>query len=142
MENLRFKALEKLFDRQPVRFVGTDKKVSEYFGELTFGKEAMRDYLTPATYQRLVNSIDKGDPIDREIADEVAAALKTWALSKGVTHYTHWFHPLTGATAEKHDAFIVPVGYGRAIEVFKGDELIQQEPDASSFPSGGIRSTF
>lgn len=142
MENLRFKALEILFDRQPVRFVGTEKKVSEYFGELTFGKEAMRDYLTPATYQRLVNSIDKGDPIDREIADEVAAALKTWALSKGVTHYTHWFHPLTGATAEKHDAFIVPVGYGRAIEVFKGDELIQQEPDASSFPSGGIRSTF
>lgn len=142
MENLRFKALEKLFDRQPVRFSGTDKKVSEYFGELTFGKEAMRDYLTPATYQRLINSIDKGDPIDREIADEVAAALKTWALSKGVTHYTHWFHPLTGATAEKHDAFIVPVGYGRAIEVFKGDELTQQEPDASSFPSGGIRSTF
>ncbi len=142
MENLRFKALEKLFDRQPVRFSGPDKKVSEYFGELTFGKEAMRDYLTPATYQRLINSIDKGDPIDREIADEVAAALKTWALSKGVTHYTHWFHPLTGATAEKHDAFIVPVGYGKAIEVFKGDELTQQEPDASSFPSGGIRSTF
>lgn len=142
MENLRMKALEKLFDRQPVHFSGPGKKVSEYFGELTFGKEAMRDYLTPATYQRLINSIDKGDPIDREIADEVAAALKTWALSKGVTHYTHWFHPLTGATAEKHDAFIVPVGYGRAIEVFKGDELIQQEPDASSFPSGGIRSTF
>ncbi|MGC8866259.1 MAG: glutamine synthetase III [Bacteroidales bacterium] len=142
MENLRMKALEKLFDRQPVHFSGPGKKVSEYFGELTFGKEAMRDYLTPATYQRLINSIDKGDPIDREIADEVAAALKTWALSKGVTHYTHWFHPLTGATAEKHDAFIVPVGYGRAIEVFKGNELIQQEPDASSFPSGGIRSTF
>jgi glutamine synthetase len=142
MENLRSKALEKLFDRQPKKFESPVNKVSDYYGEMTFGKEAMREFLTQEAYKELINSIEKGDPINREIADQVAASLKAWAISKGATHYTHWFHPLTGATAEKHDAFIVPAGYGKAIEVFKGDELIQQEPDASSFPSGGIRSTF
>jgi glutamine synthetase len=142
MENLRLKALEKLLERQPKHFHLPSKKVSEYYGELTFGKEAMRNYLTEDVYKKLINNIEMGDAIDREIADQVASALKAWAISKGVTHFSHWFHPLTGATAEKHDAFIVPTGYGKAIEVFKGEELVQQEPDASSFPSGGIRSTF
>ena len=117
MENLRIKALEKLFDRQARKAETPNKKVSEYYGEMTFGKEAMREFLTQEAYKELINSIEKGDPINREIADQVAASLKAWAISKGATHYTHWFHPLTGATAEKHDAFIVPSGYGKAIEV-------------------------
>jgi len=102
----------------------------------------MREYLTEEAFDVVQNSIQKGARIERKIADQIASAIKAWAIGKGATHYTHWFHPLTGATAEKHDAFMQPIGQGKAIEEFQGDSLIQQEPDASSFPSGGIRTTF
>jgi len=142
MDNIRFKALELAMTRKevPVQFPG--KKASEYFGELTFNRVAMREYLTEEAYRQVMNSIEKGEKIDRKIADQVAAGIKSWAINKGATHYTHWFLPLTGSTAEKHDAFVDPVEGGIGIEKFRGSELTQQEPDASSFPSGGIRSTF
>ena len=142
MQNLRFKALEMAMTRKQHAAESPDLKASEYFGELTFNKAAMREYLTEEAYKQVLNSIDKGEKIDRKIADQVAAGIKAWAISKGATHYTHWFLPLTGATAEKHDAFVDPVEGGQGIEKFRGNELTQQEPDASSFPSGGIRSTF
>ena len=128
--------------RQSRDVIFPDKKASEYFGELTFNKSAMREYLTEEAFQQVVNAIDQGEKINRRIADQVAAGLKAWAISKGATHYTHWFLPLTGSTAEKHDAFVDPIEGGQGIENFRGSELTQQEPDASSFPSGGIRSTF
>ena len=102
----------------------------------------MQEFLTREAYQKLIDVIEKGETIERKVADQIAAGMKSWAMSKGATHYTHWFHPLTGTTAEKHDAFIIPVEGGKAIENFQGEQLIQQEPDASSFPSGGIRNTF
>ena len=142
MENLRFKAIEITMDRSNVEIVFPSRKASEYFGELTFNRAAMREYLTEEAYMQVMNAIEKGEKIDRKISDQVAAGIKAWAINKGATHYTHWFLPLTGATAEKHDAFIDPLDGGRGIEKFRGDELSQQEPDASSFPSGGIRSTF
>ena len=142
MPNIRFKALEISMTRgqKEVRF--PDGKASSYFGELTFNRAAMREYLTEEAYQQVMNAIEKGEKINRRIADQVAAGIKAWAISKGATHYTHWFLPLTGSTAEKHDAFVDPVEGGQGIEKFRGSELSQQEPDASSFPSGGIRSTF
>ncbi|MDP4281439.1 MAG: glutamine synthetase III [Bacteroidota bacterium] len=142
MENIRFKALHMAMAR-PEREVHFPKeKASEYFGELTFNKSAMREYLTTEAFNQVMNSIEKGEKIDRKIADQVAAGLKAWAIKNGATHYTHWFLPLTGLTAEKHDAFVDPIEGGIGIENFRGSELTQQEPDASSFPSGGIRSTF
>ena len=142
MDNLRFRALETAMKRhsREVEFPG--KKASEYFGELTFNQSAMREYLTEEAFQQVVNAIEQGEKINRRIADQVAAGLKAWAITKGATHYTHWFLPLTGSTAEKHDAFVDPIEGGAGIENFRGSELTQQEPDASSFPSGGIRSTF
>ncbi|MBO9640383.1 glutamine synthetase III family protein [Siphonobacter aquaeclarae] len=139
----RFKALELAQSRQLTPVKTPSEKVTEYYGSLTFNEEAMRSLLSPDTFNKISKSIKEGHKIDRETADEVAAAMKSWAVSKGATHYTHWFQPLTGTTAEKHDAFfdIVP-GSGKAIEKFKGSALVQQEPDASSFPNGGIRSTF
>jgi glutamine synthetase len=142
MDNLRFRALELAITRKHPVVNFPDQKASDYFGELTFNKAAMREYLTEEAYTQVMNSIVKGEKIDRKIADQVAAGIKAWAISKGATHYTHWFLPLTGATAEKHDAFVDPVEGGQGIEKFRGSELTQQEPDASSFPSGGIRSTF
>ena len=142
MDNLRFKSLAMAMNRQPQDVTYSRLKASEYFGELTFNRSAMREYLTEEAYTQVMNSIEKGEKIDRRIADQVAAGIKSWAINKGATHYTHWFLPLTGATAEKHDAFIDPVEGGKGIEKFRGNELSQQEPDASSFPSGGIRSTF
>ncbi|MFZ4523374.1 MAG: glutamine synthetase III [Bacteroidales bacterium] len=142
MDNLRYRALGIAMTRKQHVFDFPLMKASEYFGELTFNKAAMREYLTEEAYNQVMNSIDKGEKIDRKIADQVAAGIKAWAISKGATHYTHWFLPLTGATAEKHDAFVDPVEGGNGIEKFRGNELTQQEPDASSFPSGGIRSTF
>ncbi len=142
MSNIRFIALEATLNRKRSEFKLPERKVSEYFGEMTFNREAMQEYLTREAYQKLINTIEKGETIERKIADQIAAGIKSWAISKGATHYTHWFHPLTGSSAEKHDAFIIPVEGGRAIENFQGNELIQQEPDASSFPSGGIRNTF
>ncbi len=141
MSNIRFKALELAISR-PKRSIETTGKVSDYFGENTFNQAVMRQYLSKEAFQQLQNVITKGEKIDRRIADQVATAIKSWAISKGATHYTHWFHPLTGATAEKHDSFLSPTSDGRAIEHFGAGELIQQEPDASSFPSGGIRNTF
>lgn len=142
MTNFRFKALEITLSRKRKSFDLPTEKVSSYFGDLTFNRDAMREFLTREAYQKLIDVIEKSETIDRKIADQIAAGIKSWAISKGATHYTHWFHPLTGATAEKHDSFIIPVEGGKAIENFQGNELIQQEPDASSFPSGGIRNTF
>lgn len=139
---LRFSALEKVSERKPIKTQIPVGKISDYFGELTFNDAAMREYLTVEAYRKVKNAIEKGEKIDRRVADQVAASMKAWAIGKCATHYTHWFHPLSGTTAEKHDAFINPVDGGRAIENFRGNELIQQEPDASSFPSGGIRNTF
>ena len=118
------------------------KKLSELYCENVFSESTMREYLTKEAYQSILDAIKYGKKITREIADQVAVAMKEWAMSKGATHYTHWFQPLTGETAEKHDSFFNPIGEGRAIERFSGSLLIQQEPDASSFPNGGIRNTF
>jgi glutamine synthetase len=142
MPNLRFIALEQTLHRPVDKVNYPSKKVSDYFGSMVFNQTAMREHLTEETYDILQKAIREGERIDRKVADQIASAMKAWALSKGVTHYTHWFHPLTGATAEKHDAFINPLEGVRAVEEFQGDSLIQQEPDASSFPSGGIRNTF
>ena len=118
-----------------------DEAVS-FYGENVFNLKTMKKHLSPPTYKSLVSTILEGKTLDSVIAGEVAAAMKKWALSKGATHFTHWFQPLTGTTAEKHEAFIVPDGEGGAIYQFSGKELIQGEPDASSFPSGGLRATF
>ena len=141
MSTLRFKAVERLTSTSYKEYK-VEKKLSEYFCENVFTLEKMRAYLTKAAFSQMKEAIEKGKKIDRSIADQIAVAMKDWALSKGVTHYTHWFQPLTGATAEKHDSFFTPVEDGRGIERFNGGMLIQQEPDASSFPNGGIRNTF
>jgi glutamine synthetase len=142
MPNFRFTALEKTLYTPAVKVDYPSKKASEYYGSMVFNQAIMREYLTTEAYEVLQNAILKGSRIERKVTDQIASAMKAWALNKGVTHYTHWFHPLTGATAEKHDSFISPIEEGRAIEEFQGNSLIQQEPDASSFPSGGIRNTF
>ncbi|MBJ2174730.1 glutamine synthetase III [Aureibaculum sp. A20] len=141
MAVLRFHALKEALDRKPVE-VDESIKRSELFGENVFNESTMRQYLTKEAYQGVMSAIQHGTKIDRKIADQVASSMKDWALSKGVTHYTHWFQPLTGGTAEKHDAFFETIGNGLAVEKFGGSELVQQEPDASSFPNGGIRNTF
>ena len=142
MSTLRFKALETAFSRQPVKVYPPSGRVSDYYGSQVFNKKAMKEYLSKEAFNSVMDSIENGSSINREMAEQIAAGLKSWALSKNATHYTHWFQPLTGATAEKHDSFFEPVDDGGAIEKFSGEALIQQEPDASSFPSGGIRSTF
>ncbi len=141
MTTFRFHVLKDVLNRTPVKFSETEKR-SEIFGINVFGEKTMRQYLTKEAYLGVTSAIKYGTKIDRKIADQVAALMKEWAMSKGVTHYTHWFQPLTGGTAEKHDAFFETIGDGLAIEKFGGNELVQQEPDASSFPSGGIRNTF
>ena len=142
MANFRFSALKKTLDRPVIKINYPTTKASEYFGSMTFNQTVMKEFLTEEAYDGVISAMEKGIRIDRKITDQVASAMKAWALNKGVTHYTHWFHPLTGTNAEKHDAFISPIEEGRALEEFQGNSLIQQEPDASSFPSGGIRSTF
>ncbi|KPH11605.1 glutamine synthetase III [Chryseobacterium sp. ERMR1:04] len=144
MSTLRFKALETLpfKDFRKDNSVEIPAKLSELFCENVFSENTMREYLTKEAFQSIMDAIKKGSKIQRLIADQVAVAMKDWAMSKGVTHYTHWFQPLTGTTAEKHDSFFTPIEGGRAIERFSGNLLIQQEPDASSFPNGGIRNTF
>jgi glutamine synthetase len=142
MSSLRFKALEEAFSRQPVNVELPSNKVSDYFGQNVFDLETMKKYLPEGAFKLLQQTISNGTAIDRNTADEVAVAMKTWAMEKNVTHYTHWFQPLTGATAEKHDVFLDNMDGGKAIEKFSGGQLAQQEPDASSFPSGGIRNTF
>ena len=118
------------------------RQVIDFFGEKVFSIKTMQNYLSEVTYKSLLSTIREGSSLDPGIADEVAEAMKTWAIEKGATHFTHWFQPLTGATAEKHDSFIMPDREGGAIYQFLGKELIKGEPDASSFPSGGLRATF
>ena len=141
MSTLRFHALKQSLDRLPIPITG-EVKQSDIFGANVFGFKTMRQFLTKEAFSSLMRAIDKGDKINRSIADQIASSMKDWAMAKGVTHYTHWFQPLTGATAEKHDAFFETVGNGEALERFEGNQLVQQEPDASSFPNGGIRNTF
>ncbi len=142
MSNLRFKSLAITLTRQPVKADVPKEKISDYFGINTFNNISMLEFLTEEAYKKVKNSVEKGEKIDRDVSDQIASSLKSWAMGKGATHYTHWFQPLTGETAEKHDAFINPREHGITIEQLKGQQLIQQEPDASSFPHGGIRNTF
>ncbi|HLF33246.1 MAG TPA: glutamine synthetase III [Cyclobacteriaceae bacterium] len=139
MAYLRFSAIEKFASKKPLEITLPSNKISDYFAINAFDLGKMQEMLSPDVFQKVKYYIDKGKQIDAITADAVAAAVKTWAISKGITHYTHWFQPLTGATAEKHDSFF---DGNEKIEKFKGSALVQQEPDASSFPSGGIRSTF
>ena len=142
MANLRFKAVDVAQSRITPEVTAPSSKVSDYYGCNVFGLEAMRQNLSGESFKKVSQAIKTGSKIDEDAADAVAAAMKTWAMSKGATHYTHWFQPLTGSTAEKHDAFFDVQPDGSVMEKFKGSALVQQEPDASSFPSGGIRSTF
>lgn len=142
MADLRFSALREVLTRKPVEIIYPSQKVSSYFGENVFDLPKMEVYLPRDTYYAVKNAIDRGSVISRDVADKVAAGMKAWAMEKGVTHYTHWFHPLTDTTAEKHDAFIERNDNGGLVESFSGALLVQQEPDASSFPNGGIRNTF
>lgn len=141
MSKLRFHAIKETLNRKPLKIDETGRR-SALFGANVFNQHAMRQSLTKDAYESVSDAIDNGSKINRAIADQIASAMKDWALSKGVTHYTHWFQPLTGATAEKHDAFFETIENGLAVEKFGGGQLVQQEPDASSFPNGGIRNTF
>ncbi|NEN22860.1 glutamine synthetase type III [Cryomorpha ignava] len=142
MASFRFKALEDVLDRKPIHVETPSVKISDYFSKRVFVMDKMREYLADDALQSVNESMNTGKRIPRAVADQVASAMKDWAISMGATHYTHWFQPLTGSTAEKHDSFFTPLGGGKAIEKFAGANLTQQEPDASSFPSGGIRNTF
>ena len=142
MANLRFQVVEEAFSKKPLEVMAPVERPSEYYGKYVFTRAKMYKYLQRSVYDKLVDVIDNGAPLDRSIADAVAKGMKQWADENGVTHYTHWFQPLTEGTAEKHDAFIEHDGKGGMIEEFSGKLLVQQEPDASSFPSGGIRATF
>ena len=142
MSTLRFRVVETAFTKKAVDVAVPDERPSEYFGKYVFNRAKMFKYLPEKTSRKLVDAIDNGTPLDREIADSVAEGMKKWAIEMGATHYTHWFHPLTEGTAEKHDAFVEHDGKGGVVEEFSGKLLIQQEPDASSFPNGGIRNTF
>ena len=142
MAQLRFSALNEVLNRVPVSFTRPEGDISDCFAADVFDLSKMEKYLPYEAYSSVKHAIVEGTTISRQIADQVATGLKAWAIEKGVTHYTHWFHPLTDATAEKHDAFIESGENGRLLESFSGNLLVQQEPDASSFPSGGIRNTF
>ena len=142
MSKLRFRVVEKAFHKKPVEVVPPSERPSEYFGKYVFNREKMFKYLPSKVYAKLTDVIDNGAALDRSIADEVAAGMKKWAIELGVTHYTHWFQPLTEGTAEKHDAFVEHDGKGGMLEEFSGKLLVQQEADGSSFPNGGVRNTF
>ncbi len=142
MSNRRFTALQEALQHVPLNTEEIPSKVSDFYGVNVFSDRAMREYLPDDVYKSISDNIDKSEKIDKKIADQVASAMRAWAISKGATHYTHWFQPLTGATAEKHDAFFTPTSDNRSIEQFGGGQLVQQEPDASSLPSGGLRNTF
>lgn len=141
MSTLRFQALKETLNRKPVLIEETDRR-SELFGKNVFNETVMRQFLTKEAYQNVMAANTSGLKISRVVADHISTGMKEWAITKGATHYTHWFQPLTGSTAEKHDAFFETIGDGLAIEKFGGNQLVQQEPDASSFPHGGIRNTF
>ena len=142
MSQLRFRVVEEAFKKKAATVDVPSGRPSDYFGKYVFNREKMFKYLPSAIYAKLVDAIDNGAALDRSIADCVAAGMKKWATELGATHYTHWFQPLTEGTAEKHDAFVEHDGKGGMIEEFSGKLLVQQEPDASSFPNGGIRNTF
>ena len=141
MSTLRFYAIKKTLDRKPVHIEEKQRR-SEIFGANVFNEATMRQFLTKEAYDSVMSAMQNGTKIDRSVADHISTGMKEWAISKGATHYTHWFQPLTGSTAEKHDAFFETIGNGLAIEKFGGTQLVQQESDASSFPNGGIRNTF
>ena len=142
MSNLRTKSVEEASARKAVKVELPKERVEAYYGKQVFNRQRMFEYLPKDTYESLVDAIDNRKTLSRELADSVAEGMKRWALDNGARHYTHWFHPLTGSTAEKHDAFIEHDGKGGVVEKFSGKLLVQQEPDASSFPNGGIRNTF
>ncbi|NBG66587.1 glutamine synthetase III family protein [Acidiluteibacter ferrifornacis] len=142
MSTVRFKALEAVMSRAPKEVNYPSAKVSDYYGVHVFDKDAMSQYMPKDIYKAVVEAIDKGTRVERKITDLVASSMKSWAMEKGCTHYTHWFQPLTGTTAEKHDAFFEPICDNNVVERFDGNQLVQQEPDASSLPNGGIRNTF
>ena len=141
MTTVRFKAIDEASSRNVIN-KDTDLKTSEYYGINVFNRARMQEYLSKEAFESILLATEKGKKIDRRIANQIALGMKAWAVNMGATHYTHWFHPLNGATAEKHDAFFEPAGNSGVIESFSGTLLVQQEPDASSFPSGGIRNTF
>jgi len=142
MLTLRSKALDTVQARKTVSVTPPSEKISDYFNTNVFNENAMKQFLSKEAFNAVSNAIKNGQKIDRNVADQVASGMKAWAMSKGVSHYTHWFQPLTGATAEKHDSFFEPTEDGGSVEKFSGSALVQQEPDASSFPNGGIRNTF
>ena len=142
MTNLRFQVVAEAFKKKPLEVSTPAERPCEYFGKNVFTREKMYKYLPKSVYEKLIDVIDNGTRLDRSIADDVAAGIKQWAVENGVTHYTHWFQPLTEGTAEKHDSFIEHDHKGGMVEEFSGKLLVQQEPDASSFPNGGIRNTF
>ncbi|MBD5281971.1 MAG: glutamine synthetase type III [Bacteroides sp.] len=139
---LRFKVVDEAFNRKAIPVEIPLERPQAYYGMYVFNRQKMFEYLPRATYEALVNAIDNKEPLPLEVADSVAEGMKRWAIDNGARHYTHWFHPLTDGTAEKHDAFIQHDGKGGVVEEFNGKLLVQQEPDASSFPNGGIRNTF
>ncbi|MFA6334065.1 MAG: glutamine synthetase III [Bacteroidales bacterium] len=142
MSSFRKRALDEFASHKAERFYVESQPVSQYFGENVFGVEKMHRYLSAEAFEAVQMAINYGTKIDRAIANQIASGMKSWAIERGATHYTHWFHPLTDATAEKHEAFVDPTRNGGVFENFKGDALVQQEPDASSFPTGGLRNTF
>ncbi len=142
MTSIRFKALDVVQSRKDIIVKTPSNRLSDIYAANVFDKAKMKQYLTKEAYLAVEESINNGKTIEREVSDQIASAMKAWAIEKGATHYTHWFQPLTGSTAEKHDSFFEPTSDGRALEKFSGDALVQQEPDASSFPNGGIRNTF
>lgn len=142
MSTLRFKVVETAFNRKSVNYEYPKEATSSYYGKYVFSRKTMYEYLPKDTYEALIHAIDKKEPLSRSVADSVAEGMKKWAMDNGAMHYTHWFQPLTDGTAEKHDAFIEHDGKEGVIETFSGKLLVQQEPDASSFPNGGIRNTF
>ena len=142
MSLLRFRMLETALSHTAKEVTAPSSNPSDYFGKLVFGRKQMRKYLNTQTYNALIDTIENNTPLTQDVADAIAAGMRQWALEHGADHYCHWFQPLTGGTAEKHDSFAEPDGHGNVIEEFSGKVLIQQEPDASSFPSGGIRNTF
>ncbi|MDD3744726.1 MAG: glutamine synthetase III, partial [Lentimicrobiaceae bacterium] len=142
MSNIRFKSIEMAFSRPRRKLPEITGRISDYYGSRTFNLDKMREFMSHEAFESVRKAGETGEKISRLVADQVASAMKAWAMGKGATHFSHWFHPLTGSTAEKHDAFLQLTSNGKALESFNVNELIQQEPDASSFPSGGIRNTF
>ena len=142
MTSIRFKALDVVQSRKDIVVKTPSNRISDFYAVNVFDKAKMKQYLSKDALNAVEESINNGKTIDRSVSDQIASAMKAWAIEKGATHYTHWFQPLTGSTAEKHDSFFEPTSDGRALEKFSGDALVQQEPDASSFPNGGIRNTF